>query len=230
MLSSSEFATSKRSGLSMAARARATMVARRAAGIPRAPRSAARTCCGVGKAWVSAASPSASGFVESATSLAARPRAAATLICWPRMARMATSNASQPPGVRSPGWRRTMGASVRSREECGDGLGVGVEIEDAAQARCDDGQSRDMIAGDLDLKCITGGRVAGGDKGDVLVDRDDAAIDAVADIFNAGDGAWSEEGEQRVPVEWWAIGEAQDKRSGGEAVTERRRSWLGGRL
>ena len=100
-------------------------------------------------------------------------------------------------------------------EMCGDGLGVGVEIEDAAETRCDDGQSRDMIAGDLDLKRVAGGRVADGDKGDVLVDRDDAAIDAVADLFNAGDGAWSEEGEQRVPVEGWAIGEAQDKRSGG---------------
>ena len=52
----------------------------------------------------------------------------------------------------------------------GDGLGVGVEVEDAAEARCDDGQRRDVIAGDLDLKRIARGRVADGDESDVIVD------------------------------------------------------------
>ena len=135
------------------------------------------------------------------------------------MARTAISKASHPPGVRRPGWRRTMGASARSRERCrGDGLGVGVEIEDAAQARGDDGQRRDVVAGDLDLEGIARGQMAYGYEGDVSIDTNNAAIDAVAHLFDAGDGARSEEGEQRVPVEGRAIGKAQDEwsSSGGD--------------
>ena len=41
-----------------------------------------------------------------------------------------------------------------------------------------------------------------------------AAIDAVAHLFDAGDGARGEEGEQRVPVEGRAIGKPQDERRG----------------
>ena len=92
------------------------------------------------------------------------------------------------------------------------------------------GQRRDVIAGDLDLERVARGRVADGEDGDVIVDTDDAAIDAVADFFDAGDGTRGEEGEQRVPIEGRPIGEAQNQRSARDAVTERRRNWLGGRL
>ena len=57
--------------------------------------------------------------------------------------------------------------SAIAREVGGDGLGVGIEIEDAAQARSDDGQRGDMIAGDLDLERVARRQMADGDDGDV---------------------------------------------------------------
>ena len=101
-----------------------------------------------------------------------------------------------------------------AREMRGDGLGVGVKIEDAAQARCDDGQRGDVIAGDLDLERSARGQMAYSNQGGVAIDTNNAAIDAVAHLFNAGDGARSEEGEQRVPVEGRAIRKSQDERGG----------------
>ena len=98
-----------------------------------------------------------------------------------------------------------------------DGLGVGVEVEDAAQARCDEGQRGDVVTGDLNLKRIAGGQVADGDESYMVVcmavNPDDAAVDAVADLFDARYRARDEEGEQRIPVEGRPIGEPQDQGS-----------------
>ena len=105
------------------------------------------------------------------------------------------------------------GECAIAREMRGDGLGVGIEVEDAAQARCDEWQRWDVVTGDLNLKRIAGGQVADVDETYMAVHPDDAAIDAVADLFDAGDGARDEEGEQRVPVKGRPIGEAEDKGS-----------------
>ena len=72
-----------------------------------------------------------------------------------------------------------------------------------------------MVAGDLHLERVARGKMADGDEGDMAVNSDNAAIDAVAHLFDAGDGARDEKGEQRVPVEGRAVGETQHQRSGG---------------
>ena len=111
----------------------------------------------------------------------------------------------------------------------GDGLGVGIEVEDAAQARCDERQRGDVVAGDLNLKCIAGGQVADCDESYMAVPNpDNAAVDAVADLFDARDGARDEEGEQRTPVEGRPIGEAQDEGSSSRG-SDRAAAQLAGR-
>ena len=106
-------------GLATAARASAFTVARRAAGMPIRLRSAAarrpadgnvrarRACCASG-----------SGSPYSATSLLPNWRAASTVTCCPSTARTASSNASQQPGVRSPGREAIMGARAWSLHKC----------------------------------------------------------------------------------------------------------------
>src|ERR1700679_2881799 len=110
------------------------------------------------------------------------------------------------------------GKSTIAREVARDGLGVGIEVKDTAETRCDDGQRLNVLARDLRLERVARGEMADGDDSDVIASRavkpNDAAIGAVADFFYTGDGAWNEEGEQRVPVEWRPIGETQNQGSG----------------
>ena len=107
------------------------------------------------------------------------------------------------------------GKGAVAREVLGDGLSIGVEIEDTAETRGDDGQRRNVIAGDLCLKRIALGVMADGDEGDVIVHTNDAAIDAIANLLHTRNGTRSQEGEQRAPVEWRPIGETQNQWSGG---------------
>ncbi|MNN40876.1 hypothetical protein D3C81_1549650 [compost metagenome] len=84
----------------------AARVAARERGMPRVARSAPSRCPGSGKTWVRPAgwpSSTCKGGPWCATSLPASLIAALTVICWPSMARTASSKPSQPPGTRSPG-------------------------------------------------------------------------------------------------------------------------------
>ena len=83
-----------------------------------------------------------------------------------------------------------------AREMRGDGFGVSIDIEDTAEPRGDDGQNGDVVAGDFDLQRVARRQVADSNQGDVVVDANDAAIDAVAHLFNAGDGT-------RRTRMWW---------------------------
>ena len=71
-----------------------------------------------------------------ATIRPAMVRAPATEICWPTIARIASSNGSHAPGTRRPGAPPTSGASSGSRARCRADRGdVGVEVEPAAEPR-----------------------------------------------------------------------------------------------
>ncbi len=80
---------------------------------------AATTRAGGGKILQRRGSPVTSGPTVTptrSTSLEARLRAAVTVTCWPRIARIASSNPSQAPGVRKPGRMDTNGANAASPE------------------------------------------------------------------------------------------------------------------
>lgn len=86
----------------------------RAAGIP--SKWACAILSGVGNMCVSPSPQSdRNGSPYLATSFAARFTAATTVICWPSIARTATSKPSQAPGTRRPGRSATRGASSGSR-------------------------------------------------------------------------------------------------------------------
>ena len=89
--------------------------------IPRPPRSASARVSAEGNGTRCAASAPA-GPSAGRKRPAIRPasvRAAATLTCWPTIARTAISNPSKQPGTRSPGRRATSGASAGSAASAG---------------------------------------------------------------------------------------------------------------
>jgi len=88
------------------ARASAAMLRARAPTRPNAassPASARATRSGVGDSRSSPACGVSTGSPNAAAYRPAIVVAAATVICWPRMARTASSNPSNPPGTRRPG-------------------------------------------------------------------------------------------------------------------------------
>ncbi len=88
----------------------------RALGSPILERSLAANFSGVGKICVS---PwlTTTGVPNARTSLPDRVVAPATVTCWPRMARTASSNPSQQPGIRRPGRDAIRLASMGSRRK-----------------------------------------------------------------------------------------------------------------
>ena len=70
-----------------------------------ARRAASAMRAAVGKTVVSEAKGVSSGSPNAAAKRPATVRAAATVTCWPRIARTATSKPSNAPGTRRPGWR-----------------------------------------------------------------------------------------------------------------------------
>ena len=98
---------------SASARASASTVARRLAGMARTAGSTAATAAGVGNRWVSPPSGSSTGSPPAATSRAARVPAAATVTCWPSTILRAISAGSTVPGMRRPGAAATGGPAGR---------------------------------------------------------------------------------------------------------------------
>ena len=81
-----------------------------------------------------AARPGASGLPYSAVSLAPSRRAAATETCWPSTARIASSSPSTWPGSAAPGRPAPAGRSPRRHQEPGNGVRVGVQVQQAPAA------------------------------------------------------------------------------------------------
>jgi hypothetical protein len=100
-----------------------------------------------------------------------------------------------------------------------DGLDVGAEIEDAADASDDGGKRFDVRETDGDAEALALGEMRDLDGADVAVDLDGALIDSVFDDFDSGDGAGREIGEHGVPVVGRAITETEhDAGVGGDGV------------
>ena len=83
----------------------AIMAAWRCFTMPNAPKASGSACAntaGVGKSWVNSGQGVASGWPNVSTTRWVNVRPAATVTCWPKMARTATSKPSSAPGTRMP--------------------------------------------------------------------------------------------------------------------------------
>ena len=141
--------------------------------------------------------------------------AAATLTCWPTIARMPVSNGSQLPGTRNPvghGARRASPSSARATSsrvvvEVEEATGPGDEVDEAVPAG-------EVEAGDELIPVVPHLERAG-----ETVGLDRAPVDAVAHRLHARDRSRCEEREQCVPVERWSEREARvEPAVGHEAV------------
>ena len=87
--------------------------------------------------------PDGNGCPKRCASLAASVRAAATLTCWPRIARTAISKPSQPLGRRRPGPASYQGRQAFvCAKHARNGIGIRVQVEHPAQPLHDIEQSR----------------------------------------------------------------------------------------
>nr|WP_276602998.1 hypothetical protein [Nannocystis pusilla] len=109
----------------------------------------------------------------------------------------------------------------------GDRVGVGVEVEESAQA----GDDRHQLRGELGREAHAQRRASrigvDAQPADAAAERDDAGVAVVVDVLDAGDLAPAQEPEQRGPVERRPVVETQlDRVTGrdlGALAPQRRR-------
>ena len=116
-----------------------------------------------------------------ATSFPARRVAAATLTCWPRIARTASSKPSSAPGTRMPGAARSAPAERRDRRGARrDRVGRRAEIEERAQPRARSIRRSAPATRMRDAQLVRGRRGADLEPADRLALAEAAPVDAVA--------------------------------------------------
>ena len=162
------------------------------------PGDRAATRAAVGNSVVSEANGVSIGSPNVAAKRPATVRAAATVTCWPRIARTAISKPSNAPGTRKPGWRFASAPSA-----CATSAGWHARSISALTRESTGGSALASDAETVTRSVGFFGDISDRDPAAVLlaVDRDAhrAAIAAALHRFDAGDRARAEECAHRAP-------------------------------
>ena len=162
----------------------------------------------------SRSSPGKGVSTGSPSAAASRPAtvvAALTLTCCPSTTRTAASKASKAPFTRSPGLRRTEGASTRWRPSAAATAAGSASRSKSARSRAASGRRRVASDGENDTRSPgRAGSAVTETQPRRLAEPDRPAVGAALDLLHAGGAATGEELEHRLPVERWPVGEAED--------------------